>query len=198
MKLIKRLSKSERKKEIMESAMKVILKKGLEKSTMEEIVAGTTLSKGGVHHYYSNVNEIFKDLMILGIEYRTKIINEHIYKCNKNSINEFMAKELVEKVIDDNPYMPLYVEFLINKKRNPELQKMMLELQEKTKESIENVINNSPKWLTNSNIYQFLTDIINALILASDILEARENFKNNKILLEKIFICILNEYKENL
>jgi len=48
----KRLSEAERKKEIMDSAAKVIAAKGLGKATMEDIIAGTTLSKGGVYHYY--------------------------------------------------------------------------------------------------------------------------------------------------
>ena len=51
----KRLSEAERKKEIMDSAAKVIAAKGLGKATMEDIIAGTTLSKGGVYHYYGNV-----------------------------------------------------------------------------------------------------------------------------------------------
>ena len=30
---------------------------------------------------------------------------------------EFIAKQFVDKIIDDNPYMPLYIEFLIAKKK---------------------------------------------------------------------------------
>ena len=44
----KRLTGAERKKEIMDSAAKVIVAKGFGKTTMEDIIAGTTLSKGGV------------------------------------------------------------------------------------------------------------------------------------------------------
>ena len=47
----KRLSESERKNEIMDSAADVIIRKGLENATMEDIIAGTSLSKGGVYHY---------------------------------------------------------------------------------------------------------------------------------------------------
>ena len=47
---VKRLSKEERKKEIMQSAAKVIIEKGFSKTTMEDIIAGTTMSKGGVYH----------------------------------------------------------------------------------------------------------------------------------------------------
>ncbi|WP_155977468.1 TetR/AcrR family transcriptional regulator, partial [Streptococcus dysgalactiae] len=72
----KRLSEMERKKEIMNSATKVILEKGFEKTTMEDIIAGTSLSKGGVYHYYGSVIEIFKDIMIFGNEYRSEIIKE--------------------------------------------------------------------------------------------------------------------------
>lgn len=113
----KRLSEMERKKEIMNSATKVILEKGFEKTTMEDIIAGTSLSKGGVYHYYGSVIEIFKDIMIFGNEYRSEIIKEHIGIKKQIASVEFIAKELVDKVIDENPYMPLYIEFLIAKKK---------------------------------------------------------------------------------
>ena len=88
----KRLTVAERKKEIMDSAAKVIVAKGFGKTTMEDIIAGTTLSKGGVYHYYKSVNEIFKDIMISGIDYRNKIIKEHLTECEKGYEDEFMAK----------------------------------------------------------------------------------------------------------
>ena len=103
----KRLIAAERKREIMNSAAKVISKKGLEKATMEEIIAGTTLSKGGVYHYYGSVNEIFKDIMRFGIEYRNNVIKEYLSECKKGEEIQFMARQLVDKIIDDNPYMPL-------------------------------------------------------------------------------------------
>ena len=117
-----RLKEEQRRKEIMDSAAKVILKKGFEKTTMEEIIAGTTLSKGGVYHYYGSVIEIFKDIMLYGIEYRNTIIKDHLMESKKAVTEDFMAKEIVEKIIDDNPYLTLYVEFLIAKK---EIQNLM-------------------------------------------------------------------------
>ena len=73
----KRLSEAERKRKVMDSAAKVIAAKGLGKATMEDIIAGTTLSKGGVYHYYGNVTEIFKDIYDeAGIDYRNNIIKE--------------------------------------------------------------------------------------------------------------------------
>lgn len=186
----KRLGEAERRKEIMDSAAKVIAEKGLEKTTMEEIIAGTSLSKGGVYHYYGSVIEIFKDIMLNGIKYREEIIREHLIKSQKNVTKEFMAKELVTKIIDDNPHMPLYVEFLIAKKRNSELGNLMIELQEQTKERFKILIKEEPKWIIDSNIFQLVTDFANAMILASNILDARENFTKNRHILEKMIICM--------
>ncbi|HGA2006627.1 TPA: TetR/AcrR family transcriptional regulator [Streptococcus agalactiae] len=187
----KRLSEMERKKEIMNSATKVILEKGFEKTTMEDIIAGTSLSKGGVYHYYGSVIEIFKDIMIFGNEYRSEIIKEHIGIKKQIASVEFIAKELVDKVIDENPYMPLYIEFLIAKKRKPELNEIFVELQEQAKESLKKIFGDTPNWLTNCDTFQFITDFVNSMILGSDVLEARENFKKNRKILEKMFICIL-------
>lgn len=193
----KRLTETERKKEIMNSASRVIIEKGLEKTTMEDIIAGTTLSKGGVYHYYKSVIEIFKDIMLYGIEYRNEIIKEHLYESKEIVTNEFMAKEFVTKMIDDNPFMPLYIEFLIAKKRNPELNNLMIELQEQTKERFKVIMNQAPTWISDSDIFQFITNFINAMILASDVLEARENFKKNRHFLEQMLIYIFENGKES-
>lgn len=192
----KRLSEEERKREIMDSAAKVIISKGFENTTMEEIIAGTTLSKGGVYHHYGSVVEIFKDLMMFGIEYRNKIIKENLSKSMQIVDKKFMAKELVDKMVDDNPYMPLYVEFLLAKKRNPELNNLMVELQEQTKKSFNTMLDDIPNWLFNENIFQFITDFINAIIIASNTLEARENFVKNRNMLEQMIIYIFNQGEE--
>ncbi|MDD6920038.1 MAG: TetR/AcrR family transcriptional regulator [Eubacteriales bacterium] len=189
----KRLSEAERKKEIMDSAAKVIIEKGFEKATMEDIIAGTTLSKGGVYHYYGSVVQIFKDIMISGIEYRNEIIKEHLAELNNEFEKQFFAEQLFNKIIDDNPYMPLYVEFLISKKRNPELNKLMVELQVQTQKSFQSLTNTFPKWLSDINIFQFITHFINAMIIASDVLDARESFKKHKKLIEEMFILVLEQ-----
>ena len=193
----KRLAAAERKKEIMNSAAKVITERGLEKATMEDIIAGTTLSKGGVYHYYGSVNEIFKDIMRFGIEYRNNVIKEHLSECKEGEEMQFMARQLVDKIVDDNPYMPLYVEFLIAKKRNPELNAMMLDLQAETMDSFKGVFEDDSKWLFNPSVFQFVTDYMNALILASNILEARENFKKNRRYLEDMMVYLFEKGKEN-
>lgn len=189
----KRMSEAERKKEILDSAFKVISEKGLGKATMEEIIAGTTLSKGGVYHYYKNVNEIFKDIMLQGIAYRNHIIEERMVECKPGDEEKFMARQMVDKVIDENQYTPLYIEFLLAQKRNTEFHHLMPELQKQTRESFPGMIRNIPEGLSSPERFQFLTHFINALLLASEVLEARENFKKNRRILEEIFIFVLRQ-----
>lgn len=190
----KRLSKEERKAEIMQSASKIIMEKGFANTTMEDIIAGTTLSKGGVYHYYKNTIEIFRDIMLEGIDYRKKIIQENLVKCENGFELEFVAKQMVEKIIDNNPYMPLYVEFLIQKRRNVKLESVFEELKEKTIEKFDEI--NMENSFFSKNHMNFVTDFLNSMILGSDILEARENFIMNKHILEKLVIALLTNIKE--
>ena len=181
----KRMTEVERKQEIINSAVKVICENGLEKATMEDII--------GVYHYYRNVIDIFKDIMIFGIEYRNEIIKNHLNECKKGYEKQFVARQMVDKMLDDNPYMPLYVELLRNKKRNPELIKLMFELQEKTKDVFDSSFFNS----VNISNFQFLTDFMNSIIMSADLLDARESFKENRVLLEQMILLILENRKEN-
>ncbi len=189
----KRLSKNERRNEIMHAAVKVILEKGLDHTTMEDIIAGTSLSKGGVYHYYGSVVDIFKDIMLFGIDYRNDIIKAHLEECVPGHEKAFMAKQLVDKIIDDNPYMPLYVEFLKAKKRNPELNRLMPELQEEMKLRFQTILDDHSAWLFQSESFQLLTHFINAMILAADVLEAREDFVKNRALLEQMAMLIFEK-----
>lgn len=191
----KRLSEKERKNEIMNSAIKVISEKGLESTTMEDIIAGTTLSKGGVYHYYGGVIEVFRDIMLRGNEYRNENIKEHLDECETECKEQFIAKQVVDKILDNNPYTTLYTEFLRTKKRNPKLNKLMEELQEQAKEGIKATIGNTSNWISDKNIFQFLSDFINAMIMASDVLEAKESLERNRKILEQMVILILGASK---
>lgn len=192
-----RLSEEIRKKEIMDAAAKEIIEKGFDNASMEGIIAGTSLSKGGVYHYYDSVLEIFKDLMVHGIEYRNDVIKENLKDYHEGLEKEFMARQLFLKIIDENPYMPLYVELLVSMKRHPELKALMVELQRDARERFITPGKDTPAWIKDNNIFQFMSNFINAMIIGSDLLEARENFKENRQLIENMFLCILKEGSEN-
>lgn len=193
---VKRLSIEERKNEIMQSAARLITEKGFSNMTMEDVIAGTTMSKGGVYHYYKNTLDIFKDLMVAGIDYRDKIIHEHIGECEKGCEVEFMAKQMVDKMLDDNPYMPLYVEFLIEKKRNPKLEEVFEDLKMQANNRFKLMDTSISGSLLNKSTFDLCTNLINAIILASDILGARDNFRENRYLFEEMLISIFKNERE--
>ena len=67
-----------RKKEIREAAKKCFLNKGFQLTTMEDVITEVGMSRGGVYHHYGNTNEMFKDLMLDGNDYRNNLINEYL------------------------------------------------------------------------------------------------------------------------
>lgn len=101
--------------------------------------------------------------MILGINYRDEIIKNQLYTCKNGNTKEFIAKQLAEKILDDNQYTPIYVEFLKVQKRHPELKELMKELKIKTREKLKKTLKDMP----DNNILNddFFTDFINSLIL---------------------------------
>lgn len=52
-----------RKKEILDAAKRVFLRKGFADTVMEDIIVETSLSRGGVYYHYKNKVEILHDLM---------------------------------------------------------------------------------------------------------------------------------------
>lgn len=181
----------------MDSAAKLISENGFFNTTMDEIIAGTSLSKGGVYYYYKNVVDIFRDLMLEGIKYRENIISKKLIESKENFSQEFIIKEIVNKILADNKYMPLYVEFLISKKKSSKLNNLMKEFEEKTKDGFKTMFKNFDlDWVENENNFEILTDFINSMIISANVLEARERLKNNRTLLEQMISLIFKNQKE--
>ena len=61
-----RKTKEERLAEIHKAALELFLTKGYKNTTMEDIIANTSLSKGGFYHYYGSTKEILFALMKQG------------------------------------------------------------------------------------------------------------------------------------
>ena len=56
-------NKIDRKKQILEAALKIFIKKGYDKTTMDDIVVLSGLSKGALYHYYKSKKDLFLDLI---------------------------------------------------------------------------------------------------------------------------------------
>lgn len=109
-----RKTKEERCREIREAAKKVFLKKGYRNTTMEDIVAATSLSKGGVYQYYKSTKAVMFDIMQSGNFFRhsrtQEIIKEGLEA--QTDIFEIITRVLEAKLFDKVREKKLYLMFL--------------------------------------------------------------------------------------
>ena len=108
-----RKTKEERCREIIEAAKKVFLKKGYRNTTMEDIVAATSLSKGGLYQYYKNTKAIMFDIMQSGNSSRYSRSQEIIQAGLKNGsdVCEIITQAAMAKLFDTVPEKKLYLMF---------------------------------------------------------------------------------------
>lgn len=184
-----RLPKEERKHQIQEAAKGIILEKGYENTTMDEVIEKSGMSTGGVYHYYKSVYEIFYDIMAEGLDYGDK----RLVNVNKN-INSFVEYQLA-KIFDDNEYKALFSILLRGIARNEELRKMYDELNVKFKDIMHKDFLNS-EVLVPMLDDEFLVFFIHSLMLGYESfapLGSKEVFKDNKGFIKEIIISYLKK-----
>ncbi|MCL0067321.1 TetR/AcrR family transcriptional regulator [Peptococcaceae bacterium] len=98
MKKFTKKSREERIEEILKAAVCVFLEKGYRNATMEDIIAKTSLSKGGFYYYFKNTKEIFLAIM---------------ERCGKISIEEI--KKMVDKSLDKESFFKELADYLFNR-----------------------------------------------------------------------------------
>ena len=83
---------------LINAAVSVFSKKGFYKASMDDIAAEAEVAKGTLYYYFKNKSELFKTVVVEGINYLTdeliKIVN------NSNDSIENIMKLLIKKNID--------------------------------------------------------------------------------------------------
>lgn len=189
----KRLTSEERKRIIQVKAMEIFLEKGYKNTTMQDIVKASGLSIGGLYHHYKKTSEILYDIMVLGCEYRFNEIDKQVEVQSGNLTEELMAKIIVDKCLDDNKYMPIYVMLLQENQDNDELRDLYLGMKEFNVKKIQSMLKLAGYQELSMDRYNYLTDMINSIILACGLLGIRESFKTNRYLLEEMFLSLLKK-----
>ena len=187
-----RLPAEERRWQIRYAAKNVFLRKGFHNTTMEDVIAESKMSKGGVYRYYKSTSDMLYDLMEDGCEYRYNIVDNFL-TINKNLDKyDAVAEMMTEKILDDNELSKVYVMFLQEKQYDENLEKLFLKLKEETFIELKKIYE---KFGFSFNYYEydFLTDFMNSLILGREILSAKNSFLKNKVLLKNF----IREYLKN-
>ncbi|MDU5943825.1 MAG: TetR/AcrR family transcriptional regulator [Negativicoccus succinicivorans] len=168
-----------RKKEIREAAKECFLNKGFQLTTMEDVITEVGMSRGGVYHHYASTNEMLKDLMFDGNDYRNNLINEYLKNNRGKDKYQQMGDILVDKSLADAELMRLYTLLLQAKKYNQDLEKLYQELKLNTTNELSLI---AKQLGIKADIFGdgFLVNYINAMILSSEVLCARNSFSQHK------------------
>lgn len=103
----------ERKDEIQRGAVQTFLKKGYRNTTMEDIVASTTLSKGGVYRYFKSTKEIMLSLMYEGNILSRERLRVLFDKADEHAdVCALFSQAVIEKLFAENPLKRLYLMFV--------------------------------------------------------------------------------------
>jgi AcrR family transcriptional regulator len=181
-----------RKKEILDAAKKVFIAKGFSATTMENIIAETSLSKGGFYYYYKSTVDILHDLMREGMSYRVSKMNEFMANYSGGLDKQALAEMLVDKMLDESDLMSVYVIYLQALKNNTELRGLYPVLVEETLDLTHADMTNASIGDFECFATDFMMYFMNTIMLGCEILDAREIFVKNR----KFFIEVIKLYFE--
>ena len=187
-----RMDYIERRQQIKTATKKVLLKKGFRNVVMEDIMKETKLSRGGLYHHYSSVNEILYEIMVDGDNARKTIIEKALTVKKDLSFNELISDVIVEKMLSENEFVSMYVMFLEEIRYDEKLKKLYEKLKNESIQSISSIFEAENRELFKKHS-ELIVNLINSVILACELLETRENFSSNKEILKKMIIEILKD-----
>ena len=187
-----KMEADERKRLIRQAAMKVFLDKGFRNTVMNDIMEATGLSRGGLYHHYGSTYEILYDIMVEGNKYREKIIYDEMNKTSQD-FSEVLSEIILEKMLYQSDYVSIYAVFLQELNYDDKLKDLYKKLKKSSSDSILMLFDEDVRGELSEAI-ELITDLINTFILGCEVLNARENFVNNKLVLKKMIGIILDNY----
>ena len=143
------------------------------------------------------------DMFMQGNDYRINQIKKYLEENNLNTEDlkdeSILAEIITQKVLDINPLMEIYAQFLVETMYDTELRNVYKKLIEQSKAAlteaasidISRIYKDSAEERAEAE-FEFITNFINTFILGSNILKANDNFKRHRILIKeitKIAVC---------
>lgn len=174
-----RLPADQRKRQIRYCAKDVFIRKGFHNTTMEDVIAESGLSKGGVYRHYKSTTEMMYDLMEDGCYYRYNVVDNFLKEHKDLDKYDALSEIIVEKILADNELLAVYVMFLQEKNYDESLENLYFKLERETLINMRSLLKNMG---INFDFIddRFFSDFINSLILGGEILKAKGNFYKNK------------------
>lgn len=185
-----------RRREILEAAKKVFLRKGFTDTVMEDIIQETSLSRGGVYYYYINKVDIMHDLMKQGIDYRVGQMKAFMAAYSGRMDQMAIAEMMVDKILDRSDLMSLYAMYLQAQKTNQELRALFPVLVQENFQAVSAGMKEGEDPAFQMMTSRFLIAFINTMILGCETLEgARDSFLRNRSFLVEILMAFIKAYE---
>jgi AcrR family transcriptional regulator len=136
----------QRKEQIMDAALKVIISKGYDNSRMDDIVDLSSMSKGAIYWYYKSKKEVYLNLVNYWVIKYSTVIN-HIIEEDDSPADQL--KDVFEYFIlqyeQDPSAFKALVEFWSLAGRDKDFQKKLDKVYSKFLEFLERIINRGVK-----------------------------------------------------
>ena len=136
----------QRKEQIMDAALKVIISKGYDNSRMDDIVDISSMSKGAIYWYYKSKKEVYLNLVNYWVIKYSTVIN-HIVEEDDSPAEQL--KDVFEYFIlqyeQDPSAFKALVEFWSLAGRDKDFQKKLDKVYSKFLEFLERIINKGVK-----------------------------------------------------
>lgn len=184
-------SRDERIAEILDAGKKVFLKKGFKNAYMEDIIAETSLSKGGFYYYYKDKKDIFFEILsIASDKSMSKLINKKENLNSKTKFKNFFKNMLYEIIFDESDEAKMYMIFISEISGNPEFLKYLNKLEEKYFGILKDLFSDVFIELTEKEIkdkVKILYYTFHAISYYAKTLKIENLYKDNMDVLEKIY-----------
>jgi len=133
---------TQRKEQILDAALAVIVSNGYDNSRMDDIVATSKLSKGAIYWYYKSKKEMYLDLINFWV-LRYSVTLNHIVEEDASPSQQL--KDLFQYFIDQNesdpqPFVAL-TEFWSMAQKDPDFRKKLQKVYTHFLELIDKIIN---------------------------------------------------------
>ncbi len=133
MKIRTRLSKEERRNQICSIARKLFIEKGLENTSMKDIMKESGISVGGLYHHYDDIYDILKDTIMLAEDQKNDMFLEIRNRNPEMKIEDLLVESALSVLFDTSDYSILYVLLLVGMKKNEGLKTLYKERKDKAK-----------------------------------------------------------------
>ncbi len=116
----------ERKGQILDAALSVIIEKGYENSRMDDIVASSKMSKGAIYWYYKSKKEVYLSLVNHWVHNYSAVLN-HIIDADRPASDQLRSlfQYFIDQYEKDPAVFKALLEFWSMAGRDPEFNKKL-------------------------------------------------------------------------